>query len=200
MLPLRTSRTAPLATVGALALALAACSSAASGTGTTGTTGASTPTTTAPGSASARAACSSISPAQVKATTGTAVRVPRVTVHGSVATCTYPAAGGGQPVDILYASGATAGLFAADQTRLASTHGPVTSVSGLGDQAYSFATAAGNRTATTLVVLTGSLQFVVTSTSPLGHVEELAQLVAYTVDQARTTTGTTTTTTTTVAG
>jgi len=177
--------------VGALALALAACSSAASGTGTTGTTGASGPTTTAPGTASARVACASISPAQVKATTGTAVRAPRVAVHGSVATCTYPAVGAGRPVVLLYASGTTAGLFAADQARLASTHGPLTSVSGLGDQAYSFATYAGNRTATTLVVLTGSLQFVVTSVSPLGQVEELAQLVAYTVDRARTATTTT---------
>ena len=115
-------------------------------------------------------ACASISPVQVKATTGSAVSSPRVAVYGSVATCTYPTAGAGEPVAIQYASGATGNLFTADQSRVASAHGPVMSVTGLGDQAYGFTIVAGSGTATTLVVLTGSLQFIVTSTSPLKQV------------------------------
>ena len=180
----------PLLAVTALSLGLAACSGAASGSGATGT---SAPTTTAPGTASARVACASVSPAQIRATTGTTVGAPQVTVHGSVATCTYPAADAGQPIVLQYASGANATLFASDQARVASAHGPTTPVTGLGDQAYYFTTPAGSRTATTLIVLTGSLQFIVTSTSSLSQVEGLAQLVLYAVDAARSTTTTTTT-------
>lgn len=165
-----------------LAVVLAACSTTSASTGTTRP---SVPTTTAPGTQSARVACASVTPAQVRATTGTTVGAPTVAVHGSVATCTYTPSGAGQPLVIQYASGADTVLFATDQTRVSSTHGPTTPVTGLGDHAYYFTTPAGSQTATTLVVLTGSLQFIVTSTSSITQVEGLAQLVLYAVGVAR---------------
>lgn len=174
-----------------VALLVTACSSGSAGTGTSVT---STPTTTGPGTASARTACDSISPAQVKAATGTAVGPPHVTVHGLVATCSYPAPDAGQTVAIQYASGADPTQFNADETQVADKYGPVTTVTGLGDRACYSTTPAGARTATTVVTLTGSLQFIVTSTASLAQMEDLAQVVLYSVQSARSATTSTPTT------
>jgi hypothetical protein len=163
-----------------LPLSLSACSSspsgsAASSTTVTSTTGPSTPDVS-------QTACALISPAQVKQTMGSTVGTPTAQVKGSVTTCTYKAAVLSRSVIIGYDTAATATSFTQDRAQIQSRQGPTSTVSGLGDQAYSSSATSGKETVNTVVTLQGSLQTIVTGTSTLAQVQSMAERILYMID------------------
>jgi hypothetical protein len=182
-----------------LPVSLSACSSSPSGSSST--------TTTVPSTARAsgtsttlltQTACALILPAQVKQTMGTTVRTPTVVVKGAVTTCTYKAAELSRSVLIEYDTASTSASFTADRSQIQSRQGLTTTVSGLGDQAYSSSAKTGQETVNTVVTLQGSLQTIVTGTSTLAQVKSMAEEILYLIDQhnaATSTTGAATSTT-----
>ncbi len=162
-----------IAALGILPLASSACSSpSTSSTGTTAKT-----TTTA--STSSRTLCTTVSPAQIAATTGVKVSPAQTTSTKTTVTCTYKAADLSKSVIILYSIDVTAADFASQAKRANSAHGPITRVSHLGDGAYYFTVPAQDSTITTLVVVHGQAEIVITSTAGLTQVQNLAQLILF---------------------
>jgi hypothetical protein len=166
-----------------LPLSLSACSSSPSASAGPSTTVKSTTKTTATTVPVSQTACALISPAQVKQTMGSTVTTPTAQVDGSVTTCTYKAADRSRSVIIAYDTAATAASFAQDRSLIKSRQGPTTTVSGLGNQAYSSSAKSGQETVNTVVTLQGSLQTIVTGTSPLAQVKSMAEEILYLIDQ-----------------
>ena len=159
--------------LGVLPLMSAACSSPS--TSSTGTT-AKTSTTT---SANSRTLCTTVSPAQIAATTGLKVSPAQTTSTKTTVTCTYKATDLSKSVIILYSIDVTAADFANQAKKANSAHGPITHVSHLGDGAYYFTVPAQDSTITTLVVVHGQAEIVITSTAGLAQIQNLAQLILF---------------------
>jgi hypothetical protein len=182
-----------------LPLSLTACSSSPSASSGSSTT----VTTTTPGSSTtleSQTACALIEPLQVKQTMGETVAVPSVKIDGSVTTCTYKAADLSRSVLIVYDTAATSTSFTQDRSQIQSRQGPTTTISGLGDQAYSSSAKTGKETVNTVVTLQGSLQTIVTGTSTLAQVKSMAEEILYLIDQHNAATTSTTAATTSTTG
>ncbi len=172
-LPVRTVRIL-CAAFGALLLpvALSACSSSTSSTTTT-------TSTTLPGTTKdiSKTACALMSPAEVSSIVGTTVGTPTAVVDKTVTTCRYKASKLSQSVLIEYQLDATGTSFSSDRSEIETREGTVTEISGLADEAYYFTVKSGGQTVNTVVTLQGSLQTIVTSTSSLSRVEDLADAI-----------------------
>ncbi len=166
-----------------LPLSVTACSSSPSASAGSSTTVKSSTKTTGTTIPESQTACALISPAQVKQTMGSTVATPSAQVDGSVTTCTYKAADRSRSVIIAYDTAATAASFAQDRSLIKSRQGPTTTVSGLGNQAYSSSATSGQETVNTVVTLQGSLQTIVTGTRPLAQVKSMAEEILYLIDQ-----------------
>ncbi len=166
-----------------LPLSIAACSSASS---TPSKATVQTSTTTSPAN---QTACALITPFEVKATMGTTVGAPHAVVRGSVTTCTYKAAVPSNSVIIEYNTAATPATFAADKSQIEQREG-VTATS-IGSQAYAFTLRSSGEAINTVVTLQGTLQTIVTGTSPPGTVENMAEEIIYLINRANATTTTT---------
>ncbi|HUD15930.1 MAG TPA: hypothetical protein VMQ59_01660 [Acidimicrobiales bacterium] len=191
----------PWALLGPLVVALvvgsvlASCSSASSGSSGTSTTTRSTgahPTTSTTSVNVAQTACGLLSASEVGAAMGVTVSPPHPQVRGSVTTCTYKAAVLAQSVIIEYNINASTKTFATNRSVI-SNHVVTNSVPGLGSQAYSFSETSGSNTVNTVVTLQGTLQTIVTGTSSLTQVTNLAEEILYTIDQHNASTASTTT-------
>jgi hypothetical protein len=82
-------------------------------------------------------------------------------------------------VIILYSIDVTAADFASQAKKANSAHGPITRVSHLGDGAYYFTVPAQDSTITTLVVVHGQAEIVITSTADITRLQNLAQLILF---------------------
>jgi hypothetical protein len=170
-LPVRTVRTL-CAAVCALLLpvGLSACSSSPSATSTS---------TTLPGTTKdiSKTACALMSPAEVKSIMGATVGTPTAVVDKTVTTCRYKAPKLSQTVLIEYQLDATGTSFSSDRSAIQTKEGTVVEITGLGDEAYYFTVKSGGQTVNTVVTLQGSLQTIVTGTSSLSRVENLADAI-----------------------
>jgi hypothetical protein len=132
---------------------------------------------------------------------GVTVGPPHPLVRGAVTTCTYKAAVLARSVIIEYDISASSSTFATDRSKIESHHVTTASVPGLGSEAYSFSETSGSNTVNTVVTLQGTLQAIVTGTSSLTQVTNLAEEILYKIDQHNaSTTSTTTSTPTTSTG
>lgn len=195
--PLRFFRSLSLAvSVVALPVVAAACSSTTPSASPSSTTPSSTTTTGAGGNGvGKKPVCSLIPPSDIKTTLGVTVSPATATVQSTIATCTYKAADISQSVIIEYQTGATSASFAADKSAIESQFGPTSSVSGIGDQAYSAEKMSGKQTVATVVAISGSLQIVVISASPVYKVENMASKVLYQLESTASSSASTTPTT-----
>jgi hypothetical protein len=148
--------------MGLLPLVLTACSSSATS---------STSTTTA----TTRSLCTEVQPAQIAAATGLKVSPAQGTATKTTLTCTYKGTDLSKSVIILYGIDVTSAEFTSQAKKANAAHGPITHVSHLGDAAYYFTVSApGRRTITTLVLVHGQAEIVITSTASVGHLVDLA--------------------------
>jgi hypothetical protein len=168
----------------ALPLLLASCSGSSTSATTGPTTTVTSTDTTSHGSASTadQTACVFISPSDIKATMGVTVGRPKSSVRGAVTTCTYRSADLSHSVIIEYDTAATASSFAADRSTVESHKISVTSLSGLGDQAYSFSETSGQNIVNSVVAFQGALQTIVTGTSSSDKVEAMAAEILNRID------------------
>lgn len=155
--------------VGALCLlpiAVSACSNASTSP---------TTTTTAAG---IRTLCTEVKPAQIAATTGLKVSPAQTTSSTkTTVTCAYKGADLTKSVIILYAIDVTPTEFTSQAKNVNSAHGPITHVSHLGDAAYDFTVPAKGATITSLVVVHGQAELVITSTARIAQVADLARVI-----------------------
>lgn len=162
-----------VAALGMLPLMSSACSSPS--TSSTATTAKTTTTT----NTSSRTLCTTVSPAQIAATTGLKVSPAQTTSTKTTVTCTYKATDLSKSVIILYAINVTPAAFASQAKKANSAHGPIVHVSNLGDGAYYFTVPAQDSTITTLVVVHGQAEIIITSTASLTQLHNLAQLILF---------------------
>jgi hypothetical protein len=94
-----------------------------------------------------------------------------------VTTCRYKAPKLSQTVLIEYQLDATGTSFSSDRSAIQTKEGTVVEITGLGDEAYYFTVKSGGQTVNTVVTLQGSLQTIVTGTSSLSRVENLADAI-----------------------
>lgn len=152
-------------------MALSACSSPSESATNNNTT------TTA--STSQRTLCSTVQPAQIAATTGLQVSPAQTTSTKTTVTCSYNGSDLSKSVIILYAIDVTSSEFTSQANKANSQHGPIVRLSNLGDAAYYFTVPASDATITTLVVLHGQAEIVITSTATVTGNEDLAQLILF---------------------
>ena len=94
-------------------------------------------------------------------------------------TCTYKASDPSKSVIIQYLINVTPTEFTNQAKKVNSTHGPITQVKKLADAAYYFTVPSGSSTITTLVMIHGQAEIVITSTATLSQINSLAQLILY---------------------
>jgi hypothetical protein len=80
-------------------------------------------------------------------------------------------------VTISFQTGENASTFAAGKSAVEQTGETATDVPGLGDAAYSYAKGSGNTEQSSLAVLKGSIEMVVTAPVPLDDINALARQV-----------------------
>ena len=116
--------------------------------------------------------------ADVQRTLGLAVGAPVSQVTGPVTVCTYTGAGTApSTVLVRFATGSTAGSFAAAKAAFAGHQEPTSDVAGLGKAAYSSTLSTGGLVQNTIVVLQGSTELLISAPAPLSQVETLARQV-----------------------
>ena len=146
-------------------------------------------------------ACSSTAPkatASVKTTTNTglcklvvpsvvataleqSVNYPVTLKHGATTECAYPGIHTtSTAVIIRYDTGISVAVFARSRTSFERRGLKLGPISGLGDEAYYFATQAGHATVTTVVLRKGYLQVLVTGT---GALDPIGSIARYTLAQ-----------------
>jgi hypothetical protein len=150
-----------------LPIAVSACSSSST-----------SPTTTTTSGTGIRNLCTELKPAQIAATTGLKVRPAQATNSTkTTVTCAYKGADLSKSVLILYAIDVTPTQFTSQAKKVNSAHGPITHVSHLGDAAYSFTVPAQGATITSLVVVHGQAEIVITSTAGIAQLAGLARVI-----------------------
>ena len=128
--------------------------------------------TTAASTASSHT-CSSVTAAMVNTALGTNVGDPTSTVNGPVTVCTYKSSTG--QVIVRFASGTTAASFAAAKSQFTAHGEPVTTVTGLGDEAYSSSIGTGTYAVNSIVLRKGSEELLITGPASLSQVQAFAQ-------------------------
>jgi hypothetical protein len=116
-----------------------------------------------------------VPPSLIAATTGLTVSPATSVSTKTTLTCTYKAADPSKSVIILYAVGVTTADFEAQAKKANSEHGPITAVKHLGSAAYYFTVPAQDVTITTLVIVHGQAQIVITSTASITKLADLGQ-------------------------
>ena len=176
----RLARISVIATLVALPLAASACSSS-SGSSTATTSGAGSSSTASTSTTAASTAsshsCSSVTAAMVNAALGTSVGDPTTTLNGPVTVCTYKSSTG--QVIVRFQSGTTPASFESAKSQFTAHGEPVTTVTGLGDEAYSSTIGTGSEAINSIVVLKGSEELLITGPASLSQVQAFAtQLLA----------------------
>jgi Tfp pilus assembly protein PilX len=154
-----------------LPIAVSACSSPPKPSAST--------TSTTAASANDRTLCSTVQPTQIAATTGLQVSPAETTSTKTTVTCSYDGSDLSKSVIILYAIDVTTSEFTSQAAKANSEHGPIVHLSNLGDASYYFTVASSGSTITTLVVLHGQAEIVITSTASITQNENLAQLILF---------------------
>jgi hypothetical protein len=116
-----------------------------------------------------------MSPSDVQTVIGHPVGIPRSVVRGSTTDCTYSTGGSTQGVLIRFSTDASSSTFESEKSAYASLGHQLTSVSGIGDEAFSFSEQSGPQTKNALVVRSGTNQILVTGTPTMTQVETLAR-------------------------
>jgi hypothetical protein len=155
----------PLVALCLPAVALTACSNS------------STSATTTTVSAAGRTLCTTVTPAQIAAATGLKVQPAQTSSVKTSVTCTYKATELSKSVIILYSIDVTAADFTSQAKRANTAHGPITHIKHLGDAAYYFTVPAQDTTITTLVVIHGQAEIVITSTASINQIADLARTI-----------------------
>ncbi len=123
------------------------------------------------------ALCLLITPADIKAATGETVAPAQVGIHGSQTTCNYKAKVLPSSIVTQFDSGVTPASFQSYSSKVSSTFGQTTPVTGLTAGSFSFGAPAGSLTLSSVVALVGSTQVMVTGTSPVSQLETLASTI-----------------------
>ncbi|MHB8680979.1 MAG: hypothetical protein ACYDA2_02645 [Acidimicrobiales bacterium] len=166
-------RLAAGALVVALGAGAAACSSSSpNSSGTTTTASAS-----GPSNKSSSPGCGLVSAAEVNAALGTNVGSPSAQPNGSVTVCTYTSSSPIATVIVRFQTGMSMSDFATARAQFDQHGETTTSVSGLGDAAYSSSAGTGQYQQNTIVVLKGSTELLITAPASLDQVEALARQV-----------------------
>jgi hypothetical protein len=97
-------------------------------------------------------------------------------VTGATTLCTY-AGGSPGPVTISFQTGENTSTFAAGKSAVEQTGETATDVPDLGDAAYSYAKGSGESEQSSLAVLKGSIEIVVTAPVQIDDVDALARQV-----------------------
>lgn len=168
--------TRPLA-IAALALglpvALAACSSSSTTTTTTAAGSGSTATTAAAATAKSFS-CADAPASAVNAALGTSVGAPTVQTNGSVTVCTYNSTSPIQSVIIRVDTASSAATVAAEKSQSAAQGEAVTTVPGVGDDAYSLSISGGGFTTNSFLVRKGTTEVQVNGPGTPAQVETYA--------------------------
>ena len=168
------SRTAVLALLAvATPCALAACSSSSSSTSTTDTPGG-TVTTTSPKASTSSFTCAKAPASAVNAALGTSVGAPATQTNGTVTVCTYKSTSPIQAVLVRVDTGSNASVFASGQTQSDNAGEKTTTVSGVGDGAYSMTLSGGGFTTNSFVVRKGTNEVLVSGPGTPAQVQAYA--------------------------
>ncbi len=106
---------------------------------------------------------------------GTTVGQPSAVVRGSITTCTYKSSTLTKSVIIEYDTAASAKTFATSRTDIEQHGGSTTTITGLASQAYSFTLNSTGPPVNTVVTLQGTNQTIVSSTSSMQAVQNMAE-------------------------
>jgi hypothetical protein len=120
-----------------------------------------------------------VQPTQIAVATGLQVSPAQTTSTKTTVTCSYKGSDLAKSVIILYAIDVTSSEFTSQATKANSQHGPIVHVNNLGNAAYYFTVPATDATITTLVVLHGQAEIVITSTATITQNENLAQVILF---------------------
>jgi hypothetical protein len=126
--------------------------------------------------------CTYVPPSVVATALEESMNYPKTLTHGATTECAYSGVRANDAAVIIrYDTGINASSFVKYRTlfeRRGQKLGPIT---GLGDQAYYFSDDTGRATITTVVLLNGSLQILVTGTATLDQIGSIARftLAAY---------------------
>ena len=123
------------------------------------------------------ALCTLITPADIKAVTGVSVAQPKVGIHGRQTTCNYKAHVLASSAVTQFDSAVSPTAYQSFNSKVTSTFGQTTPVTGLPPGAYSFGASVSSGTLHSVVALVGSTQLMVTGTYPLTQLEALASKI-----------------------
>jgi hypothetical protein len=125
--------------------------------------------------------CKLVVPSVVATALEQSVNYPVTLRHGATTECAYPGIHTtSTAVIIRYDTGISAAGFARSRTSFERRGLKLGPISGLGDEAYYFATQAGHATVTTVVLRKGYLQVLVTGT---GALDPIGSIARYTLAQ-----------------
>ncbi len=172
-----------------LAVVATSCSSP------TATNSAATSTTSAVTPKSNTGLCKLVAPSVIATALSDSMTFPETLAHGATTECIYRAKDGGVPAVLLrYDTDSSDASFAKVRRTFegrGQTLGPIT---GLGDQAYYFSEQSkqgeSSQIVTTVVVLKGTLQLLVTGTATLDQIGSIARFALNQYDAAHPTTPT----------
>jgi hypothetical protein len=120
--------------------------------------------------------CKLVVPSVVATALEESMNYPVTLKHGATTECAYRGIHStSAAVIIRYDTGVTAADFARTRTTFERRGLKLGPISGLGDQAYYFASQAGGSTVTTVVLQKGYLQVLVTGTAPLDPIGSIAR-------------------------
>lgn len=162
---------APFVALSLLPVGLSACSGSSTSTTTT------VKTTTSTTTSAVRTLCTAVRPAQIHVTTGLEVLPATVTSTKTTVNCNYKGSDPAKSVIILYEVDVTPTDFTNQAKAANSAHGPITHVSDLGDAAYYFMVPSKDTTITTLALIHGQAEIVITSTATVAQITTLAKVI-----------------------
>jgi hypothetical protein len=118
-----------------------------------------------------------VRPAEIHFATGLEVLPATVTSTKTTVNCNYKGSDPAKSVIILYEIDVTATDFTDQAKKANSAHGPIVHVKDLGDAAYYFMVPAQDATVTTLAILHGEAEIVITSTATVAQITRLATVI-----------------------
>lgn len=128
--------------------------------------------------------CKLVAPSVVATVLSASINYPETLMHDSTTQCEYLAKNeANKAVIIRYNTDSNASTFAKSRTTFACRGIGLGQVNDLGDQAYYFEGQAGKNTVTTVVVLKGSLQLLVTGS---GQIDQIGAVARYALNEYET--------------
>jgi len=119
--------------------------------------------------------CGGITATQVDAALGTRVGSPKVVTNGSVSECTFADHGGPATTIVRVQTGVSPQAWTASRSQFDKHGEPTVTVTGLANRAYSSSLGSGRYLYSTIVVLKGRTELLVTAPVALAKVEALAR-------------------------